>query len=100
MRNRLAYIKQKRTKEGKRYYKPIRYPHIPLSINDIYVVTTSADRLDLLADRFYNDIKLWWIISIANRDIIRRDSYALKPGIEIRIPQNVREILRDYEKIN
>ena len=100
MRNRLAYIKIKRNKEGKRYYKPIRYPHIPLSINDIYVTTTSTDRLDLLANQFYNDIKLWWIISIANRDIIKRDSYALPPGIEIRIPQNIRGILSKYEEIN
>ena len=100
MRNRLAYITIKRTKEGKRYYKPIRYPHIPLSINDLYVITTSTDRLDLLANQFYSDIKLWWVIAIANRDNIKRDSYALTPGIEIRIPQNIKGILRKFEEIN
>ena len=100
MKNRLAYIEKLKNNKGKRYYKPIRYPYIPLSINDIYVITDSTDRLDLLANRFYNDVRLWWIISIANRDVIKRDSYAVSPGIEIRIPHDIKGILREYEKIN
>ena len=31
---------------------------------------------------------------------IRRDSFALKPGIEIRIPYNIEDILSDFEEIN
>ena len=99
MKNRLSNIKILK-KGGKRVYKPIRYPTIPLSINDLYVFTTSSDRLDLLAKQFYNDIRLWWIISIANRDVLKRDSYAVKPGIEIRIPQNIPLILEKFEEIN
>ena len=99
MKSRLTSIKTLRTK-GKRFYKPIRYPIIPLSINDVYIVTTSGDRLDLLANTFYNDIRLWWIISIANRDIIKRDSYGLIPGLEIRIPQDTQNILSDFEELN
>ena len=100
MNNRLAYIKQYKSNNGKRYYKPVRYPNIPLSINDIYVITDSTDRLDLLANRFYKDMRLWWVIAIANRDILKRDSYAVPPGIEIRIPSNVKGILRNYEEMN
>ncbi len=100
MSNRLTYTQILKTKEGKRYYKPLKYPIIPLSINDLYVVTTTGDRLDLLAFRFYKDIRLWWIIATANRDIIRRDSYSLKPGLEIRIPQNTIEIIKNFEEIN
>tara|TARA_A100001391_G_scaffold180974_1_gene146692 strand:- start:202 stop:516 length:315 start_codon:yes stop_codon:yes gene_type:complete len=88
------------TKKGKRYYKPLRYPDVPLTINDLYVITTSGDRLDLLAHRFYKDIRLWWIIAIANRDIIRKDSYSVKPGLEIRIPQNINKIVQDFENLN
>tara|TARA_R110002167_G_scaffold7501_1_gene35635 strand:- start:5914 stop:6222 length:309 start_codon:yes stop_codon:yes gene_type:complete len=99
MRNRLAFI-TKIKKNSKKIYKPLRYPNIPLSISDLYVITTSGDRLDLLANQFYNDIRLWWIISMANRDVLRRDSYALKPGLEIRIPQNITPILENFEKIN
>ena len=70
------------------------------SFEDIYVTTTSGDRLDNLAHQFYQDVDLWWIITTANPDVIRRDSFNLKPGIEIRIPQNIENILEDFEKIN
>ena len=100
MRNRLQNIAINRTSRGKNYYQPLRYPNIPLSINDIYILTTVGDRLDSLANQFYNDIKLWWIIATANPDIIRRDSYNLKPNLEIRIPVNISQILKDFENIN
>ena len=87
-------------KNGKRCFPPIKYPEIPISIDDLYVITTDNDRLDLLANQFYNDVRLWWVISIANRDLIRRDTYNLKPGMEIRIPGQVRNILKEYEMLN
>ena len=92
-------IKVKRNSDRKKYYKPIRYPSIPLSVNDLYVITSDRDRLDLLANQFYNDVDLWWIIANANTNI-RRDSYALKPGIEIRIPGNHNLVVRTFERIN
>ena len=100
MRNRLTKIQIINNPGTKRYFKAIKYPPIPLSVDDLYVVTTSGDRLDLLANQFYNDVRLWWVISIANRDVIKRDSYAVSPGIEIRIPSNIKGILREYERIN
>ena len=39
---------------------------IPASVNDIYIQTTSVERLDKLANTFYNDPTLWWIIASAN----------------------------------
>ena len=45
---------------------------------------------------------LWWIIATANPDIIRRDSFVLKTGIQIRIPDpnRITTILRSFEKLN
>lgn len=97
---RLTSLKIKKTDNNKRYFGQIRYPEIPLSVNDIYVTTTSGDRLDLLANQFYKDPELWWIISMANMDLIKRDSFALKSGLEIRIPANTRKIIKDFEKLN
>ena len=79
MPSRLESIEQYR-ENNKRYFKYIKYPNIPLSVNDIYAVTVEGDRLDLIANQFYNDVDLWWIITTANPDIIRRDSFNLKPG--------------------
>ena len=81
-------------------FKNIKYPEIPLNINDLYMVTIIGDRLDLLADKFYNDQRLWWIIANANREIIRRDSFTLKPGLEIRIPTNPQGIMQNFESLN
>ena len=51
---------------GTVYYRNTKYPEIPLSENDIYVLTDFGDRLDLLANQFYNDVTLYWIIAAAN----------------------------------
>ena len=99
MKNRLKKIKTHK-KRGKNCYKPIKYPPIPLTVDDIYIITTAGDRLDLLANQFYNDVRLWWIITAANPDVIRRDSYNLKPNLEIRIPTNLSPIIESFKEIN
>ena len=40
---------------------------------------------------------LWWIITTANPDVIRRDRFNLKPGMEIRIPNNAQGIIEAFE---
>ena len=99
MPSRINFLK-KRITEGKRIFKVAKYPPIPLSISDIYVITTAEDRLDTLANYFYNDVDLWWIIAISNPDIIRRDSFKLKSGLEIRIPRDQYAIIAAFEEIN
>ena len=101
MPTRLRNLKSLRSKVNyKRYYKNIKYPEIPLSANDIYIITTVGDRLDTLAHQFYKDVDYWWIISTANPGIIRRDSFNLKPGLEIRIPQNILPIFNELKNLN
>jgi len=99
MPSRLNYIAKRRS-DNKRYYKNLKYPEIPLSVNDLYITTTVGDRLDLLADQFLNNVDLWWIITTANPDIIRRDSFNLRPGMEIRIPDNIQGIIEEFEALN
>ena len=99
MPSRLNYISNRKL-NNKSYYLNLKYPEIPLSINDIYIITTVGDRLDTLADKFLGNVNLWWIITTANPDVIRRDSLNLKPGMEIRIPDNVQGILETFEKLN
>lgn len=84
---------------GVRYKRDIKYPKIPLSQNDIYIYTTEGDRYDILADQYYNDSKLWWIIKIANPQQ-PSDSYFPIPGSQLRVPQNVGNILSQYNILN
>ncbi len=102
MSNRLNYISRKTGANDKRVLKYIKYPNIPLSVDDIYAVTVEGDRLDLIANQFYNNVDLWWVITTANPDVIRRDSFILKPGLQIRIPDpnRITNILRSFEQIN
>ena len=102
MTSRLKFIRRRRGTNNKRVLKYIKYPIIPLSINDIYATTVVGDRLDLIANQFYNNVDLWWVITTANPSVIRRDSFNLKPGLQIRIPDpnRINTILRSFEKLN
>ena len=101
MPNRLRYIEIKRDQTtNSRYYKNIEYPEIPVAPNDVYIISKSTDRVDLLAFDYYNDEKLWWIISKANPGKIKRDSFFIDPGLQIRIPSNVEIIYDEFEKLN
>jgi hypothetical protein len=98
--NRLEFLPIYKRGDRKDIYKPLKYPSIPSSLNDIYIITTIEDRLDTLAYRYYKDTELWWIIASANPQNIRRDSYSLKPNLEIRIPTNISPIIKLFNKLN
>ena len=100
MPSRLVNIKKRRKEDDKLYYKNLEYPSIPVSADDLYIISKSTDRLDLLANDYYGDSNAWWIIVKANPDKIKRDSFFLNPGLQIRIPMNIREIYDNFDKIN
>jgi nucleoid-associated protein YgaU len=100
MINRIKSALTKRSFNLKRYYKPLKYPTISLNSDDLYITTTIGDRLDLLAYQFYKDTRLWWVIMNANVGIIRRDSFSLKPNLQIRIPKDIDKIVGDFEDLN
>jgi hypothetical protein len=82
-----------------KYYRDTKYPDIPLSIDDIYVITTAGDRFDLLAKQYYSDDTLWWVISSANNQLTQNSLY-IPIGTQLRIPTNINEILNSYKQIN
>lgn len=84
---------------GIRYYKDNKYPRIPLSVNDIYVITTDGDRFDTLANQYYTDPSLWWVISIANENL-PQNSLFIPLGTQIRIPPNPAVVVSNYDDLN
>lgn len=86
------------SKLGKQYRATVTYPNVPPSEEDYYVITTGGDRYDTLAQQFYNDYTLWWIIAAANNS--QRASLFVQPGIQIRIPGNVEDIINSFRQIN
>jgi nucleoid-associated protein YgaU len=91
-------IAQTQRWDGKRVYKTTYYPEIPISDNDLYVVSTESDYLDTLSFKYYNDPSLWWIIALANN--IGKGRMSVEPGLQLRIPQDVTTILSEFDKIN
>lgn len=81
----------KKDKDGKRYYSPTVVENIPLSDSDQFIFPFDGDRLDILAQRYYGDSNLWWIIAKANE--ISRGQIGLDPEKLIRIPGDIENIL-------
>jgi len=57
-----------------------------------------GDRLDIMAQNFYNDVDFWWIIASANS--LTGDSLFPPVGMQLRIPANLVSIVNSYKKIN
>lgn len=98
MSNRYSNIAIVQNSLGKRYYINNIYPDIPVSETDIYVITTIGDRLDLLANDYYRDSTLYWVIASANN--LPGDSLVPPLGQQLRIPSDINDILIEYRRIN
>lgn len=98
MANRYRDIKQRTTSDGVTYTVNTIYPEIPLSEEDFYVISTGGDRYDTLAQQFYSDYTLWWVIAAANNS--ERASLVVQPGVQLRIPANKARILELYRQVN
>jgi len=93
---------------NKLVYSTSHYPEVPLNNNDIYVYTTDGDRFDTLANQYYKDSSLWWIISITNTAVagtslpsdLPQDSLLIPQGSQIRIPADYTNIVKEFQKIN
>ena len=97
--DRYSQIEETKSPTGKKMYKTVRYPDIPRTEDDIYVFTTIGDRFDILALQYYGDSSLWWIISIANDNLLQ-NSLTPPVGSQIRIPSNQAPIISAYKSIN
>jgi hypothetical protein len=83
---------------GSQYYVNNVYPDIAVTENDTYVISTLGDRLDLLANDFYGDVTLWWIIASANA--LPGDSLYPPVGMQLRIPNDVQSVINQYKIVN
>lgn len=87
------------TDNKRRYYNTLLDPTIPNRDDDIYVMTTTGDRLDQLAWDYYSNAELWFIIAAANPGL-RKDSLYLEPGTQLRIPIDSQAVLTLYQSQN
>jgi phage tail protein X len=88
-----------RLNNGRKFYVGKIYPNIPYSETDDYLIATIGDRLDTLAYKYYGNIDMWKIISIANNNVTKGSLY-ITPGTQIRIPTNLADVIKLYEQLN
>src|SRR5210317_1060444 len=83
---------------GRQYKVNSIYPPVPISEDEFYVITTMGDRYDTLSHQFYQTSEYWWVI--ASENTADRDTLAITPGTQLRIPANPQQHISDYENFN
>ena len=97
MNNRYDNSRIFRDDNGRRYLRRIEYPPIPLRDSDILIRGVFGQTFMNLANQYYENKNLWWIIARANQ---QTESVYMVPGKEYRIPQEIKLILQEYEELN
>lgn len=82
--NRYSDVIEVINSNGKKRYETLYYPVFTPQDTDIYIISKTSDRLDLLANEYYGDPRLWWVITRANS--LEKGTLRIKPGLKIRIP--------------
>ena len=88
--------KTQKLNDGRQVLRSKIYPNIPKRDNDIHIVTQQGDRLDSLANQFYDDSSLWWIIATANN--IHDSGFSVAPGTILRVPVDYLGIVQNFNK--
>ena len=96
MASRYENNEEQKLNDGKRVYRTKIYPNIPKKDSDIYIVVQAGDRLDTLANQFYSDSSLWWIIATANN--IHDAGFTVSDGTILRIPVDYNTIINNFRK--
>ncbi len=97
MPSRYRFTKIKISRTGKRVFRPTMYPKIPIKDSDIFIYPRFGDRLDNLAQKYYDDVSLWWIIAKANG--LDEAHIGLEVDKQIRIPVDIDSIINKLENM-
>jgi hypothetical protein len=100
--NRYSRIPIRQTPENQiKRYSTVKYPEIPLGNSDLYVYITQGNRYDIMAQNYYGDSSLWWVIARSNT-FQSLDSIYPSVGAQLRIPSPSRipSIISSYERLN
>jgi len=94
MAGRYQNIGTQKTTNGETIYLPTKYPTLVPSNDDYYIIAREEDRFDLIANDFFGDPTLWWVVVMAND--LPGDSMYAPPGFQLRIPGNLSDALNAY----
>ena len=84
--------------DGSRVYRIPKYPIIVEKDTDIIIISQETDYLDTLANTYYKDPTLWWVIALANN--LGKGKMSVPAGLQLRIPTNIQLVLAEFERLN
>lgn len=85
------------TKQGQDKFLTTRYPKFPKQQSDLYIISREGDRLDLLANEFYQDPRSWWVLAEANN--VGKGTMIVPAGLQLRIPFPITDLLDQLRKV-
>ena len=90
----------KRNKDLNRVYSYTMYPRITIKNSDVFINPTYGTRLDILANEYYKDPTLWWIIAQANgiKGFTALNTENFKG--QLRIPTEIQGVLDEFSLMN
>jgi len=89
---------RKINKKGKRVFRPTMYPKIPIKDSDIFIYPKFGERLDTLAQKYYQDVSLWWIIAKANN--LDQAHIGLETDKQLRIPMDIIPVINRLKNMS
>jgi len=98
MSSRYQTIDTIKTDTGKQIYSQVYYPSIGDKEDDIYIITSYNDRLDLIAYDFWGDTSFWWLVAMVNN--LECDSFYPPIGTQLKIPKDVVPLINAFNKEN
>jgi hypothetical protein len=99
MANRYTYTNTKKDSDTNvTYMESTIYPKVEPKDSDFYIISSDGDRLDLLANTYYKDPSMWWVIATANN--LNDANFFVEAGTQLRIPADTSDILNNLYKIN
>lgn len=98
-RSRYDTTGERKDSNGNRIKKSIIYPSIPSNdTEDAIIDIEETERLDKLANEYYGDTELWWVIAEVNN--LGRGTLYVDPGQRIRIPMDISKVFSRLENVN
>lgn len=79
--------------DGVEFWDVLDLPEIPVQRDDVVHRVSQVDRIDILANRYYKNPGLWWVIAVANDMEILPTHLNTGDTIRIPSPRYVRENL-------
>jgi hypothetical protein len=96
--SRTRFTTTKKRQDGKQQYNSLNLPSFLESSSDVVINVNNATRLDSLAQQFFGDATLWWVIALYNN--LGDASLFVKDRTFLRIPSNIETVFNEIRNLN